>query len=183
MLSSLFKIRITITGSYSKNVSFFGEGSLYIQLPHARRFEPSYNCTKGLRLMNESRTSYDSNNVTTTVYTDSRFDPSGASRQILMGEDELYPGTCEADVICYNAVALNDVSDGTSCTEGYVCDERTNSSTSQVFLCRAGYVCVFGTTPETSLEAPAGQFRMLCPAGFVCKDGTTYSNGNKFEIF
>jgi len=130
--------------------------------------------------MNETRTSYDSNNVTLTVYTDSYQDPSGASRQILMGEDQLYPGTCEADIICYTAVGLNDDAEGTSCLEGYVCDEATSSTTSQKYLCRAGYVCIYGTTPERSLESPTGQFRMLCPEGFECTDGTTFSNGKIF---
>ena len=62
-----------------------------------------------------------------------------------------------------------------------MCDEATNSTTGQVYLCRAGYVCVFGTTPETSLEATAGQFRMMCPPGFVCQDGTTFANGSIIE--
>ncbi len=49
---------------------------------------------QGFRLINETRTSYDSNGVTTTVYTVAGFDPSGTSRPILLGEDQLYPGMC-----------------------------------------------------------------------------------------
>lgn len=164
-------------GEYSYQ-GFYGSGSLYIQLPHARMFEPSFNCTRGFRLMNETRTYYDSNSVTTTVYTDAYFDPARVSRQILMGEDQLYPGTCEADIICYIAVGQTDATDGTPCVAGYVCDERTNTTTGQVFLCRAGYACAPGTTPDPSLEAPMGQFRMLCPAGYECPDGTTFANGS-----
>eukprot|EP00981_Chlorochromonas_danica_P002026 scaffold413_cov176-Ochromonas_danica.AAC.22 len=155
---------------------FFGPGSLYIDLPKARHFEPSYNCTKGFRLMNESKTAYDSNGATTTVYTSSTFDPAGSSRTITMGVDQLYPGTCEADFICYFSVGNSSSAEGTACTEGYVCDEATNSTFSLLYLCRAGYVCDTGTTPETSLEATMGQFRKLCPPGYVCNDGTTLQN-------
>lgn len=164
-------------GTYYYN-GFFGHGSLFIDLPRARKFEPSYNCTKGFRLINETRTSYDSNNVTLTVYTDAVFDTlgNGNSRQIFMGEDQLYPGTCEADLICYSAVSLNAVSEGRPCTEGYVCDERTSSSVSLNFLCRAGYVCDYGTTPDRALDAPMGQFHKLCPPGYQCTDGTTWGN-------
>ncbi|KAJ1420578.1 hypothetical protein B484DRAFT_399833, partial [Ochromonadaceae sp. CCMP2298] len=155
---------------------FFGHGSLYIDLPRARQFEPSYNCTKGIRLMNESRTSFDANGVTTTVYSDAIFDPTGSSREIFMGEDQLYPGTCEADLICYSAVALGTQPEGQGCGQGFVCDEQTSSSDSLNFLCAAGYVCDAGTTPDPSLEAPMGQFRKLCPPGYMCTDGTTLGN-------
>ena len=152
---------------------FFGHGSLFIDLPRARKFEPSYNCTKGFRLMNETRIAYDSNSVTLTVYTDATTDPAKVSRQIFMGEDQLYPGTCEADLICYSAVALDASSEGQYCTEGYICDERTTSTESLLYLCRAGYACDKGSTPDPSLEATMGQFRTLCPAGYQCVDGTS----------
>jgi len=78
---------------YSSNGSayysgFFGPGSLYIDLPHARKFEPSYNCTRGIRLMNETRIIKDDVGLVTTVYTDSVHDPlaSGASRTIALGK-------------------------------------------------------------------------------------------------
>ncbi len=57
-----------------------------------------------------------------------------------------------------------------------MCDEATSSQVSLNFMCRAGYVCDFGTSPDTSLEAPVGQFRTLCPAGYICVDGTALSN-------
>ena len=155
---------------------FFGEGSLSIDLPHARQYEPSFNCTRGFRLMNESSTLYDSNNVTTTVYTDYLHEPLNVARTILLGEDQLYPGTCESDIICYSAVGSSIASQAVSCTEGYVCDEATNSSISLNFKCRAGYVCDSGTTPDPSLEATMGQFRRVCPEGYYCIDGTTLTN-------
>lgn len=155
---------------------FFGAGSLYIDLPRARKFEPSYNCTKGFRLMNETRTLFDANGVTTIVYTDPRFDPAGVSREVLRGEDQLYPGTCEADLICYTSVALGTAAEGQACLEGYVCDEATSSSESLNNLCRAGYACDFGTTPDNNILALQSQFRTICPPGFVCIDGTSFAN-------
>jgi len=121
--------------------------------------------------MNESRTLYNDVGATDTVYTDPSNDPLGISREIARGEDVLYPGTCEADIICYSAVLSTDAAEGSECGEGYVCDERTSSEISMDYLCRAGYVCAFGTTPDATLLAPMGQFRMLCPAGYVCTDG------------
>jgi len=138
---------------------YFGEGSLAISLPTARRFEPSFNCTRGFLLMNESRTYYNDVGNTQTVYTDARFDPTGVQRQIFLGEDVFYTGTCEADTICYGAVLKSDTPQGTYCSEGYVCDQSTSSDTGTNFLCREGYVCDFGTTPDSDINAPMGQFR------------------------
>ena len=152
--------------------SFFGSGSLYIDLPRARKFEPSFNCTRGIRIMNETRTVYNSVGVGQTVYTSALFDETGVSRQILKGEDQLYPGTCEADVICYDAVASSVDPEAISCPEGYVCDEGTSSDKAFDYPCRAGYYCDYGTTPDPSVSSPTGQFRKLCPPGFVCMDAT-----------
>lgn len=52
---------------------FFGRGSLYIDLPKNRVFDPSNNCTRGFFLFNDT-----------------------------LGRDEWLPGTCEADVFCYS---------------------------------------------------------------------------------
>jgi hypothetical protein len=169
---------------------FWAPGSLYIDLPHARKFEPSYNCTKGIRLMNETRVLYNSVGVSTTVYTIATFDPSGQQRTIPKGEDQFYPGTCEADVICYSAVYISSTSQALPCSEGYICDEVTSGDNSNHFLCRAGYYCDFGTTPDSNLLATMGQFRKLCPPGYYCKDGTgrgqAYNNlcpvGKYFEF-
>jgi hypothetical protein len=133
------------TGYYD---GFFGQGSLYIDLPKARRFEPSFNCTKGFRLMNETRVQKNAAGVVTTVYTNKFHDPTGVSRAISLGEDQLYAGTCEADVICYEATYISDLSDAQPCAEGYVCDEGTSSTTSLNSKCRAGYACDYGTTPD-----------------------------------
>ena len=122
--------------------------------------------------MNETRTLYNSVGVGETVYTVAAFDPTGSSRQILKGEDQLYPGTCEADIICYNAVAQGSTSEAIDCPEGYVCDEGTSSDRAFDYPCRAGYYCDYGTTPDRDVAAPSGQFRKLCPPGFVCLDAT-----------
>merc|ERR1711871_1611368 len=118
--------------------------------------------------MNEERIIYDDVGATQTVYTDPTNDPAGISREIPRGEDILYPGSCEADVICYTAVEA----EGAPCQEGFICDEATSSERSIHYECKAGYVCGFGTTPDATLLAPMGQFRRLCPAGYVCNDGT-----------
>ena len=159
-----------IDGSFDTYLN--GAGSLYIDLPKARRYEPSFNCTKGFKLMNEERVVYDDVGATQTVYTDPTNDPAGISREIPIGEDILYPGSCEADIICYSAVKAIDESEGAPCQEGFVCDEATSSERSIHYECKAGYVCGFGTTPDATLLAPMGQFRKLCPAGYVCNDGT-----------
>jgi len=151
---------------------FFGAGSLYIDLPHARKFEPSFNCTRGTRLMNITRVLYDEVGQTVSVYTDPIFDPIGYSRSIPRGEDMLYPGTCEADLVCYSSVNLKSNTEAQSCAEGFVCDERTSSDLASNFLCRSGYVCDFGTTPDPDLRSFMGQYKRLCPAGYVCEDGT-----------
>jgi hypothetical protein len=154
---------------------FYGQGSLTIDLPHARVFEPTYNCTKGFRLMNASRIIYNSVGTTQTVYTDARFDETGFSRAVPRGEDQLYPGSCEADILCYQAVSIDAESEGVSCPEGYVCDEQTRSDEAFDFICRSGYVCEFGTTPDPDLMSTMGQFNRLCPAGYICGDGTGLS--------
>jgi hypothetical protein len=89
------------------------------------------------------------------------------SRAIYIGVDQFYPGTCEADIIC----SSGDVSEAVACQEGYVCGERTSSSKSDDLPCALGFICKFGTTPDSSLEATYGQFNTLCPQGFFCPGG------------
>ena len=161
---------------------FFGPGSLAIDLPSARKFEPSFNCTNGFSIMNESTILYNVAGLSTSVYTDANNDIGGQSRLINQGIDQFYPGTCEADLICYQTsdfipssspfIITQLTTRSESCAEGFLCDEGTDTDTSDNFLCRAGYVCDFGTTPDPSLHAPQGQFAKLCPAGYVCGDGT-----------
>lgn len=165
---------------------FFGQGSLAIDLPYARIYEPSYNCTPGFRIMNESTILYNSAGLTTYVYTDVNNDyPHLVSRQILLGIDQFYPGTCEADTVCYEVsgyksstsstfptILTQIATQSTACPEGFVCDEATTTNASDNFPCRGGYVCDFGTTPDPSIKAPQGQFTKLCPPGYVCNDGT-----------
>jgi len=85
-----------------------------------------------------------------------------------LGQAQWHPGTCEADIICdTTAPAVSE-----PCSEGFVCPEATTALTAGNFPCQGGFVCDFGTTPDASLLAPRGQFRMLCPAGYFCLDGT-----------
>ena len=134
----------------STYLGFHGAGSLAIDLPHFRRFEPTQNCTRGFLLMNETLNPRDG----VMVYTSPRYDTQEGDRYIRRGDDQWYPGTCEADFFC-------DTSDGLqseSCAEGYVCEETSNSSEGMWFPCREGYVCDFATTPDVDLLAPASQF-------------------------
>lgn len=160
---------------------YFGQGSLYIDLPHARKFEPSFNCTRGFVMMNESEVKYDSEGQVSYVYTDSYHDPTGISRHIVRGVDAFYPGTCEADIICFFAIDNSSTADAQPCTEGYVCDEATTSTEDVYYPCRAGYVCGEGTTPDIDLRSPAGQFKRLCPPGYYCGDG--YGLGQEYRNF
>lgn len=151
-------------GNGSNYDGFWGTGSQYIDLDQARIFDAAYNCSRGFQLMNESLSSAKSQ----IVYTDAENDPTGAQRKIYKGSDYWYRGTCEADIIC----DLNSPGKSRPCAEGYVCDELSTQETSIYYRCRQGYVCDFGTTPDPSLEAPAGQFNKLCPLGYYCLDGT-----------
>jgi hypothetical protein len=180
---------------------FYGEGSLYIDLPHARKYEPAFNCTRGFALMNAScpELSYIIGNVPyltefeiiaitnahkdpsacgkllvngagqfSFVYTDAVNDPLGQSNRIVQGVDQFYPGTCEADIICYQATPARAATQMISCPEGYLCDETTTTASSGFYYCRAGYVSDFGSTPDPGLFAPAGQFKKLCDPGYIC---------------
>lgn len=144
---------------------YFGQGSLSIDLPHARKYEPSFNCTRGFKIMNASQIYYDIDGATTTVYTDANHDPTGASRAISKGIDVLYSGTCESDRICYTAVDNTSTAEASPCNDGYICDQATSSYEQVYYPCRAGYVCNYGTTPDIDIRSPAGQFKRLCPAG------------------
>lgn len=85
------------------------------------------------------------------------------------GGEVWVPGTCEADLICDTMQA----SQGTPCSEGYVCPERSTFESSAASPCPWGYVCGFGVTPDRSLATPAGMYLDLCSAGFVCSEGTS----------
>ncbi|CAM9134493.1 unnamed protein product, partial [Chrysoparadoxa australica] len=143
---------------------FWGKGSLYIDLPKARKYDAAFNCTSGFLLMDET-TLGAAVDLETTVYTDVMQGPQEAMNRIA---DTWFPGTCEADIICNAPEATQ----AEACPEGYVCEERTTSEMSVFYPCREGYVCDFGTTPDPDLEAPEGQFTQLCPAGYVCRDAT-----------
>jgi hypothetical protein len=122
-----------------KYEGFFGRGSLYIDLPVAKVYDPARNCTPGFWFYNN------------TVLA-----------------DEWKIGTCEVDVFCNNP----GVPQAQPCSEGYVCDEGTSAITATETHCPEGFVCDFGTTPDLSLEARNGKFKMLCPEGYQCLSAT-----------
>jgi hypothetical protein len=120
----------------------FGYGSRYIDLREGNDYAPPYKCIPGMRLLNYSR--------------------GGDSK------DQWYPGTCEADIMCN----FDSAADMNPCSEGYFCYERTTSLTAVDNICKAGYVCDFGSTPDVTLNAPQGQYNQLCPTGYYCPEGT-----------
>jgi hypothetical protein len=174
---------------------FHGDGTVYIDLPHARIFEPTFNCTPGFQIMNETLNprperivytdsfvdpgGYDlekcpiwDNSTDLNCYVDSDGNccniPSGVQRAIALADDQFYPGTCESDVICKDDL----MGEAESCSQGYVCDEMTTTAGKNDYICREGYYCDFGTTPDPDLEAPRGQFAKMCPKSHFCPDGT-----------
>ena len=180
---------------------FYGEGTTYIDLPHARKFDATYNCTPGIQLMN-STLIYNEQKI---VYTSSTYDYEGGAdiENCPVFDDDL---NCFVDatfqmhsrgecclVLPWKERAIFLASDqfypGTCeadlicnadesaeaipCPAGFVCDEATTLEGSQQYQCAQGYSCDFGTTPDLSLEALAnGQFGTLCNNGYECMDGT-----------
>jgi hypothetical protein len=138
---------------------YFGRGSLYIDLPVSRLYEPARNCTAGYFTYDRT-----------------------------INQDRWVIGTCEADIICnyVDKAQSQPCSEGyvcdegttsisqldNKCLEGYVCDfgttpdvnlEATQGQLAE--LCPRGYVCLAGTG--------AGQkYSAKCPAGYFCPTGS-----------
>lgn len=174
-----------------------------VDIPKARVFDPTYNCTAGFSLMNSSLASV-AFNESRVVYTDAEYDHEGGydvekcpvyddelgcyvdptyeqhaqgeccrippytRRAILVGQDQYYSGTCEADIICSDG----GVTEAKPCGDGFICDEKTTAESAMNYPCAPGYVCGFGTTPDPSLHAPASQFDKLCSERYECGAGT-----------
>ena len=144
----------------SKYEGYFGRGSLYIDLPVSRLYEPARNCTAGYFAYNRS-----------------------------MNMDRWVIGTCEADIICnyVNKAQSQPCSEGyvcdegttsisqldNKCPEGYVCDFGTTPDVNLESpqgkykeLCPRGYICLAGTG--------AGQkYSAKCPTGYFCPSGSS----------
>ena len=156
---------------------FRGEGNGYIDLPKARVYDPAFNCTKGIQLMNSSLSWDDSKIV---VYTDPAHDFEGGHD---VGKcptfdwilncyiDEAYEihakgECCNIDKFEQRAVYLaHDQFYHGTCEADLICSEGGLAPT-QAKPCDYGYVCDEKTTHRNSLSYP-------CPAGFVCDFGTT----------
>lgn len=117
----------------------FAKGSFQVPLDMYRDFNPSKNCTPGFFLFHD-----------------------------VLGVDQWYPGTCEADIIC-NTLQRPEAN---PCSEGFVCDERTSASLGTRNPCPPGYACDFGSTPDLDLRASQGKYKLPCPLGFECGVGT-----------
>ncbi|GMH75263.1 hypothetical protein TL16_g06701 [Triparma laevis f. inornata] len=196
------------TKGYDPTLRYFhGEGTVYIDLPHARIFEPTYNCTTGIKLLDEMLNP----RIDNIVYTSAEHDEGGydlikcpvfdeelacftdpSFELHAEGECCFIPGGQQraigmADDEFYPGTCESDkicvddlAAEAESCSEGYVCDEMTTTAMKNDHVCREGYYCDFGTTPDPNLEAPRGQFSNLCPAGHYCNDGTGLGQAYRF---
>ena len=194
-----------LEGSQTGFQYYFTKGMTYIPLVRAPRFDPTFNCTPGFSLMNSTLVETGKQVVYTSADYDyeggvdvercSRFDselqcyidPSfqlhdagdccnldpWTPRSIFLARDQYYPGTCEADNICSSDD--DEETEAIPCREGFICDEQTNSTLGTSTECPAGYICDFGTTPDSSLESPQSKYKTICPAGRFCPNGTGIS--------
>ena len=198
-LNLMFEIA-PLNGILDTNLKYYhGKGSMYIDLPGSSIFDPSFNCTPGFQLMNETLTRQDK----VIVYTSDIYDYSGGvdiekcpffdeilecyidptfqlhdkgqcctvqpwnQRAIFMGEDQIYTGTCEADLICSEETS----GEAVSCKDGFVCESGSNVPKSLSIPCEPGYRCSPGSTRDISLQAPQGQYKNMCKAGSYCTGG------------
>ncbi|KAA0165573.1 hypothetical protein FNF28_03425 [Cafeteria roenbergensis] len=126
---------------------FFDFGHRVINLPRTADYFPPRNCTSGFFLYNRT-----------------------------LGDDQWYPGNCEADIIC----DTDRRSEAEACAEGRVCPEGTGNLDSDSTRCPAGFACDAGSTPDDNLFAPLGRLSTMCPAGHSCAQGTGYLN--RFQL-
>ncbi len=158
---------------------FFGRGSHYIDLPESKHFDASFNCTPGFQLRTNLEVAPSNASESAVAYTSSTWDAERIQRRVLLGSDEWFPGSCEADIICSTEDEVYTQAD--ACSEGYVCDEATTGEKRVSSPCHEGYVCDSGTTPDALLDAPEGQFTKLCSAGYACTEGTGLGQEFRFE--
>ena len=186
---------------------FRGEGNGFIDLPKARVYDPAFNCTKGIMLMNSSLVMEE----TLVAYTDPVHDYEG-------GYDIEKCSTFDLELDCYidDAYELHSKGEccninqheqraiflaqdqfykgtceadlicaegGTAspqakpCGDGFVCDEATSLESSTIYHCPAGFVCESATTPDTDLQAPGSQLLRLCKEGYFCGSDESKSSG------
>ena len=156
---------------------FRGEGNGYIDLPKARVYDPAFNCTKGIQLMNSSLVMGD---VKRIVYTDPIHDYEGGydvekcptfDSKLDCYIDETYEMHAKGE--CCNVhrhkqravyLAHDQFYHGT-CEADLICSEG-GLAPPQARPCDYGFVCDEKTTLESSVS-------YRCPAGYVCDFGTT----------
>ena len=156
---------------------FRGEGNGYIDLPKARVYDPAFNCTKGLMLMNSSLVLEDEKRI---VYTESGHDFEG-------GYDVEKCPTFDIDLGCYIDETFELHTEGECCRIDkfeqraiYLAHDQFYKGTCEADLicaegglappqakpCDQGFVCDEATSLDSSVN-------YRCPAGFVCDFSTT----------
>ena len=156
---------------------FRGEGNGYIDLPKSRVYDPAFNCTKGMMLMNSSLVMEDVNRI---VYTDPVHDFEGGydiekchtfDSELDCYIDETYElhdrgECCNIDKFEQRAVFLaHDQFYRGTCEADLICSEG-GLAPPQAKPCDYGFVCDEETSLESSMNYP-------CPVGFVCDFATT----------
>ena len=156
---------------------FRGEGNGYIDLPKARIYDPAFNCTKGMMLMNSTLVIKDLKQV---VYTDPVHDFEGGydiekcptfDSELDCYIDDSYEihakgECCKVDKFEQRAVfSAHDQFYKGTCEADLICSEG-GFAPPQAKPCDYGFVC----DEETSLEKSTNY---RCPDGFVCDFAST----------
>jgi len=167
------------------NTFFLFVGFVYVDLPHLRTFDPTYNCTPGIQLMNETFQRRADLKVYTSPNNDllgsydielhpiwnetlGCFTPEVAEEGESLSCGQVPEGNQRAIQMggdffypgtCEaDKICEEDVaSESEACPEGFVCDEMTTTDSKSYYVCREGYYCDFGTTPDPNLESSRGQ--------------------------
>jgi len=160
---------------------FHGEGFVYIDLPHLRKFDPTYNCTPGIQLMNETYNRREDLKVYTSPINDLNggYDieqhPFFNETMGCFTKESFEDGeTVECGIVSSgnqraiqmggdffypgtceaDKICDTDLdSEAEPCPEGFVCDEMTTTDSKNYYLCREGYYCDFGTDSERVRES------------------------------
>ena len=145
---------------------FWGEGSLYIDLPHARKYEPAYNCTRGFALMNASCPELEYlrqypylTSTEVSLITNAGDDTKACGKLLKNGAGQ---------TTWVYTDAVNDPN-GVS--------NRILQGVDQFYMgtCEADVICY------RAVYANAATQMIACPEGYVCDEATTTLTSNYFQ--